>query len=48
MFITVDVGIEYNFDVPLILSIDVRPELSFGTVNSLLEFDLALSLRYEF
>ena len=48
VFVAGDVGIEYNFDTPLVLSIDVRPELGFGDFNNQLEFDLALSLRYQF
>ncbi|QCX39927.1 hypothetical protein FF125_16325 [Aureibaculum algae] len=44
-----NIGIEYNFDIPLLVSIDFRPE--FGIVNNYgdnLDFDLALSLRYQF
>lgn len=44
-----NIGIEYNFDFPLLLSIDFRPE--FGVVNDYgddLDFDLALSARYQF
>lgn len=48
VFIAGDVGIEYNFDSTLVLSVDVRPELSFGAINNPLEFDLAFSLRYQF
>lgn len=44
-----NVGIEYNFEIPLLISIDFRPEL--GIINNYgdnLDFDLALSLRYQF
>ncbi len=49
LFAAGDVGIEYNFDFPLQVSLDLRPEIggngyfenNFGT-------DLALSLRYKF
>ena len=44
-----NVGVEYNFDIPLLISIDFRPEV--GLVNSYyddLGVDLALSLRYQF
>lgn len=44
-----NVGIEYNFDFPLLLSLDFRPEL--GVINSYgddLEFDIALGIRYQF
>lgn len=43
------VGIEYNFDFPLLLSLDFRPEI--GILNDIdddLEFDVALSIRYQF
>ncbi|MFC4634577.1 hypothetical protein ACFO3O_11700 [Dokdonia ponticola] len=43
------VGIEYNFDIPLLLSLDFRPEI--GILNDIdddLEFDVALSIRYQF
>ncbi len=43
-----DVGIEYNFDIPLLLSLDFRPELGFGDLNDDLDFDIALSIRYQF
>ncbi len=45
------VGIEYNFDFPLLLSLDVRPELGFGDDvydNNDLDFDLGLGVRYQF
>ena len=50
-FINADgnIGIEYNFDIPLLISIDFRPE--FGVINNYdddLDFDLALSVRYQF
>ena len=45
-----NVGVEYNFEIPLLLSIDFRPE--FGIVNDFgdndLGVDIALSLRYQF
>ncbi len=47
-----DIGIEYNFDVPIQLALDFRPELYFGDNRS--DFDdydnfgpdIALSIRY--
>jgi len=42
-------GIEYNFDFPLLLSLDFRPEI--GLINDIdddLEFDIALGIRYQF
>ncbi|MCC1485357.1 hypothetical protein [Winogradskyella immobilis] len=47
-FIAGDVGIEYNFDIPLLLSLDFRPEIGFGDFNDDLDFDIALSIRYQF
>ena len=43
-----DVGIEYNFDIPLLVSLDFRPEFGFGDFNDDLDFDIALSVRYQF
>ncbi|GAB5566026.1 MAG: hypothetical protein Wins2KO_30890 [Winogradskyella sp.] len=43
-----NVGIEYNFDIPLLLSLDFRPELGFGDFNDDLDFDIALGIRYQF
>ena len=46
-----DIGIEYSFDIPLLLSLDFRPELGFGNDtlnNNDLDFDIAFSIRYQF
>jgi len=54
IFAAGDIGIEYNFDIPLMLSLDFRPEIGFGDDynndfnNSGLGFDIALSIRYQF
>lgn len=40
------VGIEYAFDFPLLLSLDVRPELGFAKFNDDLGLDFALGVRY--
>lgn len=42
------VGIEYNFEIPLLISLDVRPELGFGDFRDDLDFDIALGIRYQF
>ncbi|MCF1191778.1 hypothetical protein LRR18_09285 [Mangrovimonas sp. AS39] len=45
------VGIEYSFDFPLQLSLDLRPELGFGDSyydNNDLDFDVGLGVRYQF
>lgn len=44
-----NIGIEYDFDFPLLLSLDFRPE--FGVINYYgddVDFDLALGIRYQF
>jgi len=45
-----NIGIEYNFEIPLLISLDFRPE--FGIVNDFgnndLDLDIALGLRYQF
>ncbi|SFU71269.1 hypothetical protein SAMN05216480_11567 [Pustulibacterium marinum] len=50
-FVAGDIGIEYNFDIPLILSLDFRPELYFNSDDwrdNNLGPDLALGIRYQF
>ena len=44
-----NIGIEYDFDFPLLLSLDFRPEI--GIVNNYSnndDFDVALGVRYQF
>ena len=48
VFVAGNVGIEYIFDIPLLLSLDFRPELGFGDFNDDLDFDIALGIRYRF
>lgn len=48
IFAAGDIGIEYNFDIPLVLSLDARPELGFGDFRDDLDFDIALGIRYQF
>ncbi|MDX1363428.1 hypothetical protein [Arenibacter latericius] len=44
-----DIGIEYDFDIPLILSLDFRPELGLTSKYSDdLDMDIALGIRYQF
>lgn len=43
-----DIGIEYDFDIPLLISLDFRPEIGFGDFNDDVDFDIALGLRYQF
>jgi hypothetical protein len=51
LFVAGDLGIEYNFDVPIQLALDIRPELYFNSDNYREDNfgpDLALSIRYRF
>jgi len=51
LFINVDgnVGIEYNFKIPFLISIDFRPEIGIiGDYGKDTDLDLALSVRYQF
>ncbi|MBT8265089.1 MAG: hypothetical protein KJO41_10675 [Bacteroidia bacterium] len=48
LFAAGDIGIEYNFDIPLLISLDFRPEFGFGNFNDDVDFDIALGLRYQF
>lgn len=44
-----DIGIEYRFDLPLLLSLDFRPEIAIlNDFDDSLEFDVALGIRYLF
>ena len=43
-----NIGIEYDFDIPLLISLDFRPELGFGDFSNDLDFDIALGIRYQF
>lgn len=42
------IGIEYDFDIPLLLSLDFRPEFGFGNYRDDVDFDIALGIRYQF
>lgn len=51
LFLSADgnIGIEYDFDIPLLISIDFRPEFGIvGHYGDGTDLDLALSLRYQF
>ena len=48
LFAAGDIGIEYNFNIPLLLSLDFRPEIGFGDFNDDVDFDIALGIRYQF
>ncbi|APG63871.1 hypothetical protein LPB136_13605 [Tenacibaculum todarodis] len=42
------VGIEYDFDTPILLSVDYRPEIGISGGLSGLNSDVALSVKYQF
>ena len=45
------IGIEYNFDIPLLISLDFRPEIGlvgYDDFSDNFDFDIALGLRYQF
>ncbi|SEP63093.1 hypothetical protein [Flavobacterium urocaniciphilum] len=47
IFAAGDIGIEYNFDIPLQLSLDFRPEFYFNDgINDDFGPDIALGIRY--
>ncbi|MDO6598027.1 hypothetical protein Q4512_13980 [Oceanihabitans sp. 2_MG-2023] len=51
VFAAGDIGVEYTFDFPLLLSLDLRPELGFGDGaynNNNLDIDVGISARYTF
>jgi hypothetical protein len=43
-----DIGVEYSFDFPLLISVDFRPELGFGDYRNDVLFDVGISARYQF
>ena len=43
-----DVGVEYNFEIPLQLSLDFRPEIGNNDFTDNAVFDIALGIRYQF
>lgn len=50
VFAAGDLGIEYNFDVPIQISLDIRPEFYFsdGYRENNYGSDIALGIRYRF
>ncbi len=46
-----DIGIEYNFGIPLLISFDFRPEIGlvgYDGFSDNFDFDIALGIRYQF
>ncbi|AWX46209.1 hypothetical protein HME9304_03241 [Flagellimonas maritima] len=51
VFAAGNLGVEYNFDIPLLLSLDFRPEiglLGYDGFDDGFDFDIALGIRYQF
>ncbi len=51
VFGAANIGIEYNFDFPLVLSLDIRPEiglLGYSEFSDNFDFDIGLGIRYQF
>lgn len=51
VFVAGDIGVEYNFDIPLVISLDIKPEigvLGFSDFSNNFNFDVALGIRYQF
>ena len=49
IFAAGDIGIEYNFDIPLLISLDFRPEFGgSGYYDNNYGSDIALGLKYQF
>ena len=42
------IGIEYNFDIPVLLSLDYRPEVGIAGGLDGVNSDIALSVKYQF
>lgn len=43
-----DIGIEYNFDIPLLISLDFRPEIGGNYYKDTYAADIALGVRFQF
>ncbi|MGB3150587.1 MAG: hypothetical protein WBB27_07965 [Maribacter sp.] len=51
IFAAGDIGIEYNFGIPLLLSLDFRPEVGvvgYDGFSDNFDFDIGLGVRYQF
>jgi len=48
-FVAGDIGIEYNFDIPLLISLDFRPEIGSNTYyDDAIGADIGIAVRYQF
>lgn len=48
LFAAGDIGIEYNFDIPLMISVDFRPEIYINGYGESFGPDLGIGIRYQF
>nr|WP_298998924.1 hypothetical protein [uncultured Allomuricauda sp.] len=51
VFAAGNLGVEYDFEIPLLLSLDFRPEiglLGYDGFDNSFDFDIALGIRYQF
>jgi hypothetical protein len=51
LFLNADgnIGVEYDFEIPLLMSLDFRPEIGIlGDYGKSTDIDVALSVRYQF
>ncbi len=51
VFAAGDIGVEANLNLPLVISLDIRPEIGiigYENFDNSFEFDVALGIRYQF
>ncbi|MBU2996378.1 hypothetical protein KO500_08025 [Cellulophaga baltica] len=51
VFAAGNIGVEYNFDFPVVISLDLRPELGllgYSEFSDSFDFDIGLGIRYQF
>jgi hypothetical protein len=48
LFVAGNIGIEYGFDIPLLLSLDFRPEIGNNDFTDNTVFDIGIGVRYQF
>ena len=48
VFAAGDIGVEYDFDIPLLISLDFRPQVGLVNYGNNSNFDIALGVRYQF
>jgi len=51
VFAAGDIGIECNLDMPILISLDIRPEIGivgYDSFKDRFDFDVALGIRYQF